>query len=202
MSSPTTGRTVVANISMSLDGRVTGPGGDFDMSWVVGHAVTDTARGLMTRMTETATTALLGRKNYEGFGGYWPAVAGDETADPRDRAYSRWLDRVEKVVFSTTLTEPTWQNSRIVGEDPVAEVERLRKQPGGDIVVLSSRSIIAALLAADAVDRLWINLCPELSGGGMRLFDEATPRSSWALADLASSDSGAIWLTYDRRRDA
>jgi len=74
-----TTRTVVGNISLSLDGRVAGPGGDYDMSWIVPHAVTDGSRAHMTRVTSAATTALLGRKNYQGFGGYWPAVADDAT---------------------------------------------------------------------------------------------------------------------------
>ena len=58
-------RTVTANISLSLDGRVNGAGGDYDMSWIVPHAITEGARDHMIRVTEPATTALLGRKNYE-----------------------------------------------------------------------------------------------------------------------------------------
>src|SRR5579871_6947817 len=69
-----TDRTVVANISLSLDGRVAGPGGDYDMSWIVPHAVTDRAREQMVKVTSAATTALLGRKNYQGFSFYWPTV--------------------------------------------------------------------------------------------------------------------------------
>lgn len=191
------GRRVVANISLSLDGRVNGRDGDHDMSWIVPHAVTDAARDQMVRMTSTATTGLLGRKNYQGFGGFWPAVAKDENADPRDRSFGQWLDDVEKVVFSTTLDEAPWQNSRI-SDDPVGEVRRLRKETGGDIVVLSSASIIKALLDADEVDRLIVNLCPELVGGGARLFEDGLPRSSWALTDTTSTGSGSIYLVYDR----
>ena len=100
-------RTVVGNISLSLDGRTAGPGGEYDMGWVVPHALTDGARDHMVKITSTATTALLGRKNYQGFASFWPAVAQDEAADPRDRAFARWLNAVDKVVFSTTLTRPT-----------------------------------------------------------------------------------------------
>ncbi|RIQ15788.1 dihydrofolate reductase family protein [Jiangella rhizosphaerae] len=198
--SHTTGRRVVANLSLSLDGRYYGPGGEYDMSWVAPHAMTETAREHMTRSTTTATTVLLGRKNYEGFGGFWPTVVDNEQFDPRDRAYAAWLNEVEKVVFSTTLTETPWQNSRLAEHDPATEVRRLRAQPGGDIVVQNSASIIRTLLAADEIDRLTLNLCPELVGGGARLFEDGVPASSWSLADLATSESGAIYLTYDRRR--
>ncbi|TDE00161.1 dihydrofolate reductase family protein [Jiangella asiatica] len=197
-SNTTPRRTVVANISLSLDGRVNGPGGEYDMSWIAPHAVTDAARDLMVRLTDTATTILLGRKNYEGFAGFWPPVADDENAEPRDRATARWLNSTEKVVFSTTLTDATWQNSWIAGADPAATVRRLREEPGGDIVIQNSSSLIRALLDAGEVDRMMINLCPELAGGGARLFEDGVPRTSWSLTDLSTSESGAICLVYDR----
>jgi dihydrofolate reductase len=197
-----TGRTVVANISLSLDGRLNGPGGDYDMSWIVPHALTNGAREHMVNVTGPASTALLGRKNYQGFASYWPAVADNPDADPRDRAFAQWLNAVEKVVFSTTLQEAGWPNSRIVADDPAAEVRRLRKQGGGDIIVLASASIIRNLLAAGEVDRLSITLCPALAGGGARLFGDDLPGSAWSLAETTPTDSGAICLLYDRKRPA
>lgn len=197
----TSHRTVVGNIALSLDGRVNGPGGDVDMGWIVPHAVTDGARDHMIRVTESATTVLLGRRNYEGFGGFWPSVAADENADPRDRAFSRWLDDVEKVVFSTTLTDTPWRNSRRADGDPAAVVEQLRGQDGGDIVVLASGSVIRALLTADELDRLSITLCPEVAGGGVRLLDDGLPGTSWTLTHSAPTESGALCLLYDRIRD-
>jgi dihydrofolate reductase len=197
-----TDRTVVANISVSLDGTVNGPGGDYDMSWIVPHALTDGAREHMVKVTSPASTALLGRKNYQGFASYWPAVAGNPEADPRDRAFAQWLNAVEKVVFSTTLHEAGWPNSRVVADDPAAEVRRLRKQGGGDIIVLASASIIRNLLAAGEVDRLSITLCPVLAGGGARLFGDDLPGSAWSLAEATPTDSGAICLLYDRKRPA
>jgi dihydrofolate reductase len=192
-------RKVVANITLSLDGRTTGPGGPYDMSWIGPHAVTDQARDEMIRMTD-GTTALLGRTNYEGFGGYWPTVAQDESAEPRDRRFAQWLDDVEKVVFSTTLTDTPWRNSRLADGQPADVVRELRAQEGGDIWVLASQSVIRQLLAADEIDRLSINLAPELVGGGDRLFDDGLPATSWSLTDLTTSDSGATWLIYDRKR--
>ncbi|MEV0387728.1 dihydrofolate reductase family protein [Nonomuraea sp. NPDC050643] len=192
------GRRVVANIALSLDGRVRGQGGEVDMSWIVPHALSEGAREHMVRVTSTATTALLGRKNYEGFGSFWPAVAEDDNADPRDRAFARWLDATEKIVFSSTLTEAPWLNSRIADAEPAELVKRLRPQPGGDIIVLASSSVIQALLAAGELDRLSITLCPELVGGGARLFHDALPATSWSLTDVSATESGAICLLYDR----
>jgi dihydrofolate reductase len=200
MTTKVSNRKVVGNITLSLDGRVTGPGGDYDMGWIVPHAITDSARDHMVRVTAPATTVLLGRKNYEGFGSYWPNVANDETADARDRAFSNWLNETEKIVFSTTLEEPDWSNSRVVNDDPAVVVAQLQEQQGGDIIILASSSIIRALIRADAIDQLSIMLCPELPGGGARFFDDDWPASTWRLRHQTPTESGAICLLYDRVR--
>ncbi|GIG66970.1 dihydrofolate reductase family protein [Phytomonospora endophytica] len=192
-------RTVTANLTLSLDGRVAGPNGDFDMGWIVPHAVTPGAQDHMIRVTRPATTALLGRKNYQGFSGYWPSVAEDLAADPRSREFSRWLNEVEKVVFSTTLDNTDWSNSRVTAEDPAAVVAGLREQPGGDIVVLASMSVIRRLLEAGEVDRLSVTLCPEIVGGGTRLFGDGI-QASWTLAESHPTESGAICLVYEPKR--
>ncbi len=195
-------RRVIGNISLSLDGRVTGPGGEYDMGWIVPHAITDGGRDHMINVTSPATTVLLGRKNYEGFGSYWPSVADNESADLRDRAFSKWLNSVEKIVFSSTLKESAWENSRIVDAAPAAVVKDLQQKTGGDIIVLASSSVIKRLLQADVLDRLSITLCPEVAGGGARLFEDGLPPSSWTLRQSKVTESGAICLLYDRVREA
>lgn len=200
MTTTSKSRIVIGNISLSLDGRVTGPGGEYDMSWIVPHAITNVARDHMISVTKPATTVLLGKNNYMGFGSYWPKVADDESADPRDRAFSKWLNSVEKIVFSSTLEKATWENSRIVNSDPATVVEELHKQSGGAIIVLASSSIIRRLLQADALDCLSITLCPEVAGGGARLFEDGLPASSWSLRQSTTAESGALCLLYDRVR--
>ena len=194
-------RTVIANISLSLDGRTAGPGGEYDMGWIVPHAITNGARDHMINVISSATTVLLGRKNYEGFGSYWPSVANNEEADSRDRAFSKWLNAVEKIVFSTALKEASWENSRIVNDDPATVVRELQEQAGGDIIVLASSSLIKRLLEADALDCLSITLCPEIAGGGARLFEEGLLTSSWSLRQSTVTESGALCLLYDRVRE-
>jgi dihydrofolate reductase len=193
-------RTVVGNISVSLDGRINGPGGQNDMGWVAPHAVSDAAFGLLEDLMRTSSTVLLGRTNYEGFRSYWPAVADDESADPRSREFSRWLNDVEKIVFSRTLTEVDWSGARVTTQPPPDVVARLREEPGGDVWVMSSASILRQLVAAGQADRLSLLLCPEVSGGGEVLFGDGLPTSSWALTASVPTETGALRLTYDARR--
>ncbi|MGA4837460.1 dihydrofolate reductase family protein [Streptomyces sp. G45] len=195
-----TGRRVTANLALSLDGRYHGPGGAHDFGAFVPYVTTDVARDHLTRIWEGATTALLGRVNAEGFLGFWPSVAADENADPRDRGYAKWLVDTEKVVFSTTLAEAPWEHSRVVNA-PAAEVVADLKATGeGDILVNSSASVIKPLLAADLLDRLYLMVIPEIVGGGQRLFDDGLPGSKWKLTRQETGDLGEIALVYDRVR--
>ena len=137
-------RTVSANITVSLDGFVAGPGDD--MSWLID--------------------------------GYWPAVADNPAADARSRELSRYLDAVEKVVVSRTLTEATWSNAR-VARDLEAEVR--------------------ALLAADLLDELRVTRVPAILGQGRPFLAGALPRSSWSLESLQTIPTGAIVSLLRRR---
>jgi dihydrofolate reductase len=193
-------RTVTANLSLSLDGRYHGPGGPADFGPFVPYVTSELARDHMTRMWQDATTAVLSRGNAEGFMGFWGAVAGDDSADPRDRGYANWLVGTEKVVFSTTLTQAPWERTRVVNE-PVADVIGDLKATGsGDILINSSPSIIKAALAADVLDRLYLMVFPEIVGGGQRLFEDGLPATTWTLTHQQAGDLGEIAMVYDRVR--
>ena len=188
-------RAVVGNIVMSLDGYASGPDdGAGGMGFLLDHATSQESRVHSAGLWAASTTALLGRSNYEGFGYYWPGVADDPAAHPLDRAFSVWLTEVEKVVLSRTLTAPTWGRNTRVSDDLVGEVERLRRTEGGDIIVLSSSSIIRSLLDADLLDELRISVVPRIVGAGGRLFEDGRPPSSWRLVDTTVFPTGTVGL--------
>jgi dihydrofolate reductase len=195
-----TRRTVAANLSLSLDGRYRGPAGPGAFGAFLPYVATDTARDHMSRMCAGATAAVLGRVNAEGFLGYWPSVADDEGADPRDREYARWLVDTEKVVLSRTLTSPPWPRARVV-DAPAADVVRgLRASGTGEILVNSSASVIRPLLAADLLDRLYLLVVPVVVGGGPRLLDDGMPGSTWTLTSQSVGVRGEVAAVYDRVR--
>ncbi|TDD06229.1 riboflavin biosynthesis protein RibD [Saccharopolyspora terrae] len=195
-----TGRKVTANLALTLDGRFNGPGGPDDFSAFAPYVTSEVARDQLTRIWEGATTAVLGRVNAEGFLGYWPAVADDDNADPRDRGYAKWLVDVEKVVFSTTLAAAPWGRTRVVNGPAVDVVEELKTTGEGDILVNSCPSIIKPLLAADLVDRLYLMIFPEIAGGGQRLFEDGLPASRWKLVRQETGEIGDVAVVYDRVR--
>jgi dihydrofolate reductase len=200
MTEQTSGRRVVTNLALSLDGHYAAPDNPADMSWVMPYAVTDVARDHLTSLWEPATTALLGRANAEGFLGFWPTVIDMEGADSRDVGFARWLVDVDKVVLSSTLDEAPWQRTTIEDRPTTEVVADLKATEGGDILVPSSPSVIKALLAADQVDRLAFTLFPVFLGGGPRLFDDGLPAGQWTLARQTAGEHGTLALVYDRVR--
>jgi dihydrofolate reductase len=200
MTEQTGGRRVVTNMSLSLDGHYAKPDNPEDMSWVMPYAITDVSRDHLTNLWQSATTALLGRVNAEGFLGFWPTVIGTEGADPRDEGFAKWLVDADKVVLSSTLDEAPWERTTIVNKPAADVVADLKATEGGDILVLSSASVIKALLAADQVDRLALTIFPVFLGGGPRLFDDGLPEGRWTLVSQAAGEHGTLSVVYDRVR--
>ncbi|WP_306191043.1 MULTISPECIES: dihydrofolate reductase family protein [unclassified Streptomyces] len=200
MTEQTAGRRVVTNLALSLDGHYAAPDNPLDMSWVMPYAVSDVARDHLTSLWQSATTALLGRVNAEGFLGFWPTVIGMEGADPRDEGFARWLVDTDKVVLSSTLDQAPWERATIVDKSAAEVVGDLKATEGGDILVLSSASVIKALLATDKVDRLALTIFPVFLGGGPRLFDDGLPAGQWTLVSQAAGEHGTLALVYDRIR--
>ena len=192
-----TERTLIAQANVTMDGMTAGPDGD--LSWLIEHASSAQMSAYAEGIWRGASTALMGRTNYEGFAGYWPPVAANPETPPRERDLAIWLDTVEKVVFSRTLEQATWQNSR-VARDVEAETRALKAAPGRDILVLNSASIIQALLRADLVDELRLNVLPAAVGGGLRLLAEGLPRTDWQLVGALTLETGAVGLHYRRAR--
>lgn len=190
------GRKVVAHITVSMDGRTAGPQGD--LGWLIEHAIYDQTRAHFEGVWRGADSVLLGRINYEGFHGYWPLVAANPDSYPRDRDMAQWLDDVEKVVFSRTLTSVDWPNSRLADREPADEIRELKAAEGRDILVLTSSSLIRELLDAQLVDELHLTVLPVILGDGPRLLIDGMAGSRWELARTAVLAYGAVWLTWTR----
>ncbi|ANW22261.1 dihydrofolate reductase family protein [Streptomyces clavuligerus] len=199
MPQQTSRRRVVTNIALSLDGRYAGPD-PLDSGWVLPYAVTDVASDHLTSLWTPATTALLGRVNAEGFLAHWPTVIGAEGTDPRHEAFARWLVDTDKVVLSSSRTEAPWERTTLVDKPAAEVVDELKETDGGDILVLSSASVIKPLLAADRVDRLALTVFPVFLGAGPRLFDADLPAGKWSLVSEAAGEHGTLCLVYDRVR--
>ncbi|MGJ6969303.1 dihydrofolate reductase family protein [Streptosporangium sp. G11] len=191
-------RRIVAQCGVSIDGYSSGPDGPEHDTWLYGHAATEASAEHFEGLWRGCSSALVGRTNYVGFHSVWPGITRDPATDPRTRELGRWLDSVDKAVVSTTLTEAPWENSRIFTDLSTA-VATLRSEPGRDILVLNSATVIQSLLAADLVDDLRLSVLPVLLGGGLRLLPEGVS-SGWSLVSSTAMAHGAIAVHYRRSR--
>ena len=189
------GRIVVSE-NVTLDGVIQDPAGDegFRVGGWIG-LIKDSPQINQLALDEalSAEAWLLGRRSYEWFAARWPSRTG-ELADR--------LNSLPKYVVSSTLTEPTWNNSKILTGDVVSEGSKLKHELKGDMVVPASFRLLRTLLEHDLVDELRLKVFPVVLGAGERLFGETSDKKPMRLLDIQTLGDGIAFLTYQPVRDA
>jgi dihydrofolate reductase len=176
------GRRVFWQMMVSLDGRTAGPNGELD--W---HVVDDAFNAYVLEMLDSIDTILMGRRTWEDLAGYWPNATSPEA--PR-------MNALEKVVFSSTLDEAPWSNSRVVREAAATELARLKAAPGRDLAVFGSGQLAAGLLPTGLIDEARLVLCPVVLGAGPALLEGIPERMGFRLDESRTLPSGVVILRY------
>lgn len=133
---------------------------------------------------------LFGRVTYEGMAAYWTTASG-ESGD-----IAEFMNRVPKVVFSRSLTEATWNNTRLVSGDAADEVAALKQQDGGDLFVFGSAELSASLAARGLINEYRVGLNPLLLGRGNPLFKPAAAETRLNLLEATPLRCGVVILRY------
>jgi dihydrofolate reductase len=128
----------------------------------------------------------LGRVTYQGFAAAWPSRT-DEFADR--------LNNLPKYVVSTTLESAEWHNSHLIKENIAEGINRLKQQPGQNILVHGSCKLVQTLMQDQLVDEYNLLVYPLVLGGGMRLFNDGD-RASLKLVEATPFRSGVVLLRY------
>lgn len=142
------------------------------------------------RHDETCDAVLLGRQTFEDFRGYWPEQTDDDTGT------TEFLNEVQKYVVSSTITDPGWQNTTVLAGDPVELVTELKTQPGQDIVVTGSITLVHALIEAGLVDEYRLFGYPAVQGRGRRLFPDGYEIPQLTLVEAKSFNGGVTLQRY------
>jgi dihydrofolate reductase len=129
---------------------------------------------------------LLGRVTYEGFAAAWPSRS-DEFADR--------MNSLPKYVVSTTMDNPTWENTYVIREHVAEQIWTLRQRSGGDILVAGSGTLVQTLMQYGLVDEFHLLVYPLALGSGMRLFQEGS-QPKLRLVESQTTGSGVMILTY------
>ncbi len=194
---------VLASEFMSLDGVVQAPGGpEEDTSggfkhggWSMPFFDPDVMGRVVGGFAEQNEVLLQGRRTYQVSADAWPARGGDPFAD--------WINGAQKYVVSDTLSESDikWQPTTIVRNgDLVDKVAELREQPGGNIYIYGSLTVVRALLSAGLVDELVVFIEPITLGGGKTLFPDDGEARTYELISAETAATGVQVCRYQPKR--
>ena len=191
-------RKVIVHTWMTLDGVAQAPGApEEDTSGGFQHGgwhlpyFDDTSRKWVADSYTAAGGFLFGRRTFESLAGYWPHASEEEQviAEP--------LNTRPKYVASTTLTEPlAWQNSTLLRGEVAEAVAALKRQDGGDLLVVGSTQLVQTLLAHGLVDELQLMIDPLVVGGGKGIFPADGALRPLRLVGSKVTSTGAILATY------
>jgi dihydrofolate reductase len=181
-------RTLAITQNITVDGSIEMLGDWFDPQ---GQGDVDNSDLIeeLHRQDSRADALVVGRQTFEDLRGYWPQLTDDATG------ISEYLNRVQKYVVSSTLTDPRWENSTVISGDPVGEVRELKEQPGQDIVVTGSIMLCHALIETGLVDEYRLFFYPVVQGRGRRLFPDGLASGRLNLLETRAFRSG---ITYSR----
>jgi dihydrofolate reductase len=180
-------KLVVFN-SISLDGFFTDANGD--MSWA--HRNDPEFNAFAAENAKGGGRMLFGRKTSELRKSYWPTPA----AMKNDPVIAEQMNNLPKVVFSRTLNEASWKNTKLVKGNIAAEVRKLKNEPGPDMVMMGSGTIISQLAPEGLIDEYQIVLNPLVLGKGRTMFEDVTNRLPLNLTKTRPFKSGVVVLYY------
>jgi dihydrofolate reductase len=133
---------------------------------------------------------LLGRVTYEGFAAAWPSREGE---------FADRLNRGKKVVVSTTLTDPAWQNTTVISDDVPGQIATLKADTDGVLLVAGSGALVGTLLEHDLVDELRLMVFPTILGRGKRLFPTGIDQRKLRLVEARTVGPDGVQVHTYRR---
>jgi dihydrofolate reductase len=186
------GKLVVTEF-VSLDGVFEDPGGSESYEhggWTFEYDRGEEGNAFKLDELMGAKVQLLGRVTYEGFAAAWPS---------REDAFADKLNSDPKVVVSTTLTDPSWQNTTVISENVVDGIAKLKDETDGVILVAGSGTLVKTLLEANLVDELRLMVFPTILGRGRRLFPDGIDRLKLKLTESRTVGPDGVQVqVYER----
>lgn len=177
-------RKVTAGLLVSLDGVVESP-----EKWQLPYFNDEMGEAIGAAMA-AADAMLLGRVTYQEFASSWSGVSSE------DQPFADYMNNTPKYVVSTTLEEVEWNNSTLIKGNVAEEITRLKQQPGKNIGITGSATLVQSLLQDDLLDELGLMVHPVVVGSGKRLFEGGGDPKGLKLVDSKTFSTGVVYLTY------
>jgi dihydrofolate reductase len=189
-------RKIVLTEWTSLDGYTSGPNNDMSF---VGESFDEEMGQYEDAILSSGDTLILGRTTYESFAGAWPHVPNNPKASEGEKQYARKLNAMRKIVISKSLASADWEGSEIVRSIDPAYFHALKEQPGKQILIYGSASIVEQFTNLGLIDEYQVLVHPVVLGGGKALFGSVSATQRLQLVSSKQFTSGVVLLTYTRR---
>jgi dihydrofolate reductase len=186
-------RKLIFFMHSSLDGFAAGLNGEMD--WI---KVDDDIFDFVGTMTDQADTALYGRVTYQMMESYWPTAGEKPNASKHDREHSIWYKNVTKVVLSKTINESGLRNTKVISDNILENMNKLKQQSGKNILIFGSPRASHSLLKIGLIDEFWIFVNPILLGQGIPLFKDVAGIVKLNLLESKTFASGVVALHYSK----
>jgi dihydrofolate reductase len=184
---------IVVTEFVSLDGVMEAPGGEPGFKypgWTFEFDRGDDGNQFKLDEARQADALLLGRRTYESFAGAWPQREGE---------FAEKLNAMPKFVVSTTLNDPEWNNTTVLGSgDATADVRKLKEEFDGELQVPGSHRLVQELIASDLVDQINLMVFPVILGTGKKAFTETPDLRRLRLKESKVVGEGVAVLIYER----
>ena len=184
-------RKIIVTTWITLDGFLADPNGE--LNWVI---VDETMGKYENDLLSSADTLILGRVTYQSFAGAWPYVPENPSASEGEKEYARKLNSMRKIVFSKSLEKVEWNNSHLMKEVLPEEIAKLKQEPGKDMVIYGSASIVQTFTNLGLIDEYQLLVHPVVLGSGKPLFGGIAKPAHLRLLQTKSFPSGVIGQYY------
>ena len=189
-------RKVVLFAHVSLDGYAAGPNGELD--WI---SYDGELQKYADALISDVGMPMYGRVTYHMMENYWPSVLQDPSGKSKHEIdHAKWIEQVDKVVFSRTLKKTVWKNTKVISNNLKVEVNQLKGQSGKNLVIFGSPGLAQALMKLDLIDEFQLTLNPVILGHGIPLFKGIVDPAPLRLIKATTLSSGVIGLHYERNR--
>jgi len=176
--------------NVTLDGYFTGVNGD--ISWAHSGKEDAEFNAFVAENASGGGQLILGRVTYELMAGYWPTPR----AIKDDPVVAEGMNSMPKVVFSRTLAEASWSNTKLVRGDIASDVRKMKEEPGKDMAILGSGSIVSQVARVGLIDEYQIVVNPVVIGQGRTMFDGLEKRMNLELTETRAFGNGKVFLRY------
>lgn len=151
-------------------------------------------------LVKTVGSPVYGRTTYQLMESYWPTVLKKPDAPKQALQHAQWVENIPKIVFSTTLNEVTWNNTRLIKGNVAEEVKKLKQQPGKDLVIFGSPGLSATFMKLGLIDEYKLTIHPIILGDGLSVFKNNDVKSKLKLLDAKTLKSGVMTVHYETIR--